>query len=69
MRQPENEASPNMSTVLFGTVNGVIGVVASLSEEQFLFFHQLEQAMQNAVNGEIYECLFHKEVEKERMKN
>jgi DNA damage-binding protein 1 len=50
MRLPDTEAS-QIPTVIFGTVNGVIGVVASLPQEQFLFLHKLQQCLVKVIKG------------------
>jgi DNA damage-binding protein 1 len=50
MRLPDSEAS-QIPTVIFGTVNGVIGVVASLPQEQFLFLHKLQQCLVKVIKG------------------
>jgi DNA damage-binding protein 1 len=50
MRLPDSEAS-QIPTVIFGTVNGVIGVIASLPQEQFLFLQKLQQALVKVIKG------------------
>ncbi|CAK9232974.1 unnamed protein product [Sphagnum jensenii] len=50
MRLPDSEAS-QIPTVIFGTVNGVIGVVASLPQEQYLFLHKLQQCLVKVIKG------------------
>ena len=41
MKLPDSDAA-NIPTVLFGTINGSIGVLASLPQEQFLFLERLQ---------------------------
>ncbi|CAI5489016.1 unnamed protein product [Closterium sp. Naga37s-1] len=41
MRLPDSE-TPNIPTLLFGTVSGAIGVVASLPQDLFSFLHRLQ---------------------------
>ena len=41
MRLPDSEAAP-IPTQLFGTINGVIGLVASLPADQFAFLTKLQ---------------------------
>ncbi|XP_024396613.1 DNA damage-binding protein 1a [Physcomitrium patens] len=50
MRLPDSEAS-QIPTVIFGTVNGVIGVIASLPQDQFLFLQKLQQALVKVIKG------------------
>ncbi|PSS29021.1 DNA damage-binding protein [Actinidia chinensis var. chinensis] len=38
-------------TVIFGTVNGVIGVIASLPNEQYLFFEKLQSNLRKVIKG------------------
>ena len=42
MKLPDSEAS-RVPTMLFGTVNGVIGILAALPEAQFAFLSQLQE--------------------------
>jgi hypothetical protein len=44
MRMPDSEAA-QIPTVVFGTVNGVIGVIASLPQEQFVYLHKLQNCL------------------------
>lgn len=44
MRMPDSEAA-QIPTVIFGTVNGVIGVIASLPQEQFVYLHKLQNCL------------------------
>jgi hypothetical protein len=41
MKLPDSDAA-KIPTVLFGTINGAIGVLASLPEEQFAFLQHLQ---------------------------
>lgn len=41
MKLPDSEAA-KIPTVLFGTINGAIGVIASLPQEQYQFFSKLQ---------------------------
>ncbi len=41
MKLPDSEAA-TIPTVLFGTINGTIGVLASLPQEQFKFMERLQ---------------------------
>ncbi|EFJ23079.1 hypothetical protein SELMODRAFT_151061 [Selaginella moellendorffii] len=50
MRLPDNETS-QIPTVIFGTVNGVIGVVASLQQEQFNFLQRLQHCLAKVIKG------------------
>ncbi|KAL2629921.1 hypothetical protein R1flu_014607 [Riccia fluitans] len=50
MRLPDGEAS-RIPTVIFGTVNGVIGVIASLPQDQFIFLLKLQQNLVKVIKG------------------
>ncbi|GAB5359336.1 hypothetical protein AAMO2058_000535400 [Amorphochlora amoebiformis] len=50
MQTPESKAS-SIPSQLFGTVNGLVGVVASLSKRQYLFLKKLESAIHQVVQG------------------
>eukprot|EP00727_Mastigamoeba_balamuthi_P002002 m51a1_g118 putative dna damage-binding protein 1a (1114) ;mRNA; f:362128-365815 len=51
-RPDETEAaSAPVRTLLFGTVNGVLGVVAQLRKEQFEFFATVEASIRNVIRG------------------
>jgi len=41
MKLPDSDAA-KIPTVLFGTINGAIGVLASLPQEQFKFLERLQ---------------------------
>jgi len=51
MRMPESETNLLRTTLLYGTVGGALGVVASISEDQFQFFTTLEQQLTQVVRG------------------
>merc|ERR1712137_181402 len=42
---------PQISTILFGTVNGSIGVIATLTEEDFEFWKRVEQNINKVIKG------------------
>jgi DNA damage-binding protein 1 len=44
MRLPDSEAA-QIPTLIYGTINGVIGVVASLPQELFLVVQRLQTAL------------------------
>uniref|UniRef100_A0A1D1ZT42 DNA damage-binding protein 1 n=1 Tax=Auxenochlorella protothecoides TaxID=3075 RepID=A0A1D1ZT42_AUXPR len=50
MKLPDSELS-QAPLMLFGTINGVIGLIASLSQDQFQFLERLEAAMLKVVKG------------------
>lgn len=50
MRLPDSESS-QIPTVIFGTVNGVIGVIASLPQEQYLFLEKLQANLVKVIKG------------------
>ncbi|KAL4429821.1 hypothetical protein ABPG77_010938 [Micractinium sp. CCAP 211/92] len=50
MRLPDSELS-HIPTVLFGTINGVIGVIASLPQAQYQLLESLQEAMRRVVKG------------------
>lgn len=50
MRLPDSE-SGQIPTVIFGTVNGVIGVVASLPHDQYLFLERLQANLVKVIKG------------------
>jgi DNA damage-binding protein 1 len=50
MKMPEAEGM-NVPTLLFGTINGVIGVIASLPEDKFQFFWKLQQKISRVIKG------------------
>eukprot|EP00306_Pavlova_sp_CCMP459_P011989 CAMPEP_0185189296 /NCGR_PEP_ID=MMETSP1140-20130426/5945_1 /TAXON_ID=298111 /ORGANISM="Pavlova sp., Strain CCMP459" /LENGTH=776 /DNA_ID=CAMNT_0027755847 /DNA_START=12 /DNA_END=2342 /DNA_ORIENTATION=- len=50
MQVTDTDVAP-MPTLLFGTVNGVIGVIAQLPEELFLFLAKLQGALAKHIHG------------------
>jgi len=50
MKMPEGEGL-NLQTLLFGTVNGAIGVVATLPPEEFKFFSGLQENLAKVIKG------------------
>lgn len=50
MRVPDSEVG-NIPTVIFGTVNGVIGVIASLPHEQYTFLEKLQSNLVKVIKG------------------
>ncbi|KAF4398471.1 hypothetical protein G4B88_025450 [Cannabis sativa] len=50
MRLPDSEVG-QIPTVIFGTVNGVIGVIASLPQEQYVFLEKLQTSLRKVIKG------------------
>ncbi|KAF6166099.1 hypothetical protein GIB67_023809 [Kingdonia uniflora] len=50
MRLPDSEVG-QIPTVIFGTVNGSIGVVASLPQEQYIFLEKLQSNLVKVIKG------------------
>ena len=50
MHVPESGVA-QIPTLLFGTVNGVLGVVASLPPEEFIFFNKLQDRLRGGKDG------------------
>ncbi|XP_078433681.1 DNA damage-binding protein 1a-like [Wolffia australiana] len=50
MRLPDSEAA-QIQTVIFGSINGVIGVVASLPQEQYAFLEKLQGCLAKVIKG------------------
>lgn len=50
MQLPENEG-PAVKTLIFGTTDGMLGVVANLRQDMFEFFQRLENAMATLIPG------------------
>lgn len=50
MQMPENEG-PGVTTLIFGTTDGMLGVIANLGQEMFEFFQKLENAMATLIPG------------------
>lgn len=51
MTQNEAEASPVLSTMLFGTINGVIGVIANITQEAFQLLEKVQYNITKVVRG------------------
>ncbi|CAH2080609.1 unnamed protein product [Thlaspi arvense] len=50
MRLPDSDAG-QIPTIIFGTDNGVIGVIAFLPHEQYLFFEKLQSNLRKVIKG------------------
>ncbi|XVE48501.1 hypothetical protein DITRI_Ditri01bG0006900 [Diplodiscus trichospermus] len=50
MRLPDSDVG-QIPTVIFGTVNGVIGVIASLPHEQYIFLEKLQSNLRKVIKG------------------
>ncbi|XP_058071572.1 DNA damage-binding protein 1 isoform X2 [Magnolia sinica] len=50
MRLPDSDVG-QIPTVIFGTVNGVIGVIASLPHEQYVFLEKLQSNLVKVIKG------------------
>lgn len=50
MRLPDSDVG-QIPTVIFGTVNGVIGVIASLPYEQYAFMEKLQTNLRRVIKG------------------
>ncbi|KAF9588985.1 hypothetical protein IFM89_017664 [Coptis chinensis] len=50
MRLPDSDVG-QIPTVIYGTVNGVIGVIASLPHEQYLFLEKLQSNLVKVIKG------------------
>ncbi|KAL3145326.1 hypothetical protein ABBQ38_001586 [Trebouxia sp. C0009 RCD-2024] len=50
MQLPDSETA-RIPTLLFGTILGIIGVIASIPREQYQFLEKLQDCMRQAVNG------------------
>ncbi|KAK6917109.1 Cleavage/polyadenylation specificity factor, A subunit, C-terminal [Dillenia turbinata] len=50
MRLPDSDVG-QIPTVIFGTVNGVIGIIASLPQEQYTFFEKLQANLRKVIKG------------------
>jgi len=52
MKLPEiNSEESEIPTLIFGTVNGMIGVIASLSQENYSFFARVQECLTNIIKG------------------
>ncbi|XP_047339396.1 DNA damage-binding protein 1 [Impatiens glandulifera] len=50
MRLPDSDVG-QIPTVIFGTVNGVIGVIASLPHDQYIFLEKLQLNLRKVIKG------------------
>ncbi|KAA8519402.1 hypothetical protein F0562_013658 [Nyssa sinensis] len=50
MRLPDSDVG-QIPTVIFGTVNGVIGVIASLPRDQYIFLEKLQANLRKVIKG------------------
>lgn len=50
MRMPDSDVG-QIPTVIFGTINGVIGVIASLPHEQYVFLEKLQSNLRKVIKG------------------
>ncbi|CAI0545440.1 unnamed protein product [Linum tenue] len=50
MRLPDSDVG-QIPTVIFGTINGVIGVIASLPHDQYLFLEKLQTNLRKVIKG------------------
>jgi len=50
MKTPEGEGR-NVPTIIFGTITGVIGVVASLTKQEFEFFDKVVKGIDKVIKG------------------
>ncbi|KAI4297447.1 hypothetical protein L6164_037338 [Bauhinia variegata] len=50
MRLPDSDVG-QIPTVIFGTINGVIGVIASLPHEQYVFLEKLQTNLRKVIKG------------------
>ncbi|CAH2078400.1 unnamed protein product [Thlaspi arvense] len=50
MRLPDSEIGQT-PTIIFGTVDGVIGVIASLPQEKYLFLEKLQTSLRKVIKG------------------
>lgn len=50
MRLPDSEIG-QIPTVIFGTVSGMIGVIASLPQEQYVFLEKLQTSLRKVIKG------------------
>lgn len=51
MNQNEAEGSPILSTILYGTINGVIGVIANITQESYELLEKLQYNMTHVIHG------------------
>ena len=50
MRLPDSEIG-QIPTVIFGTINGVIGIIASLPHDQYMFLEKLQSTLVKFIKG------------------
>lgn len=50
MRLPDSDVG-KIPTIIFGTVNGVIGVIASLPQDQYVFMERLQTNLRKVIKG------------------
>ncbi|KAI3824589.1 hypothetical protein L1987_06052 [Smallanthus sonchifolius] len=50
MRLPDSDVG-HIPTIIFGTVNGVIGVIASLPQDQYIFMEKLQTNLRKVIKG------------------
>ncbi|KAD7117821.1 hypothetical protein E3N88_05089 [Mikania micrantha] len=50
MRLPDSDVG-HIPTIIFGTVNGVIGVIASLPQDQYIFMEKLQTNLRKIIKG------------------
>ncbi|KAI7751098.1 LOW QUALITY PROTEIN: hypothetical protein M8C21_020503 [Ambrosia artemisiifolia] len=50
MRLPDSDVG-QIPTIIFGTVNGVIGVIASLPQDQYIFMEKLQSNLRKVIKG------------------
>ncbi|KAK3419095.1 hypothetical protein EUGRSUZ_H04822 [Eucalyptus grandis] len=50
MRLPDSDVG-QIPTIIFGTVNGVIGVIASLPHDQYVFLEKLQSNLRKVIKG------------------
>ncbi|KAI3800731.1 hypothetical protein L1987_28825 [Smallanthus sonchifolius] len=50
MRLPDSDVG-QIPTIIFGTVNGVIGVIASLPQDQYIFMEKLQTNLRKVIKG------------------
>jgi len=51
MQMPEAEGGATIPTLIFGSVNGVIGIIASLPQAQFELLQKLQNALTSVIKG------------------
>lgn len=51
MQMTDGSDGPALSTLIFGTIDGMLGVIARLKPEVYSFFHEVENAMATLIPG------------------